>query len=95
MVISCADSRVPPEIIFDQKLGYIFTIRNAGNIVDSTVLGSIEYAVGHLKTPLIVVMGHSKCGAVTAACSPDDGHEEVPENTKELVSTIQRNVNLE
>lgn len=93
VVLCCADSRVPPELIFDQKLGDIFTIRNAGNIVDQTVLGSIEYAVGHLKTPLIVVMGHSKCGAVTAACSSHD--EEVPENTKELVATIQKNINLQ
>lgn len=84
---------MPPEIVFDQKLGDIFTIRNAGNIVDQTVLGSIEYAVGHLKTPLIVVMGHSKCGAVTAACSSDDEH--APENTKELVSAIQKNINLQ
>ena len=89
--MTCADSRVPPEIVFDQKLGDIFTIRNAGNIADQTVLGSIEYAVDHLKTPLIVVMGHSKCGAVTAACSSHD--EGVPENTKDLVATIQRNIN--
>lgn len=79
--------------MFDQKLGNIFTIRNAGNVVDSTVLGSLEYAVDHLKTPLIVVMGHSKCGAVTAACSSHDG--EIPENTKELISTIKRNINQE
>lgn len=79
--------------MFDQKLGDIFTIRNAGNIVDQTVLGSIEYAVGHLRTPLIVIMGHSKCGAVTAACSNHD--EEAPENTKELVATIQRNISAD
>jgi len=66
-VITCADSRVAPEIYLDQKLGDIFVIRNAGNIADSTVLGNVEYAVEHLKTPLVAVIGHSKCGAVTGA----------------------------
>lgn len=67
VVLTCSDSRVAPEICFDQKLGDLFTIRNAGNIADDTVMGSIEYAVAHLKTPLIFVVGHSKCGAVTAS----------------------------
>lgn len=66
-VITCADSRVAPEIYLDLKLGDIFAIRNAGNVVDSTVLGCVEYAVEHLKTPLVLVIGHSKCGAVTGA----------------------------
>jgi len=66
-VITCADSRVAPEIYLDQKLGDIFVIRNAGNIADATVLGNVEYAVGHLKTPLVLVIGHTKCGAVTGA----------------------------
>ena len=66
VVLCCSDSRVAPEIIFDQKLGDLFVIRNAGNVVDKHVLGSIEYAVEHLGTPLVVVMGHSCCGAVTA-----------------------------
>ena len=76
VVLCCSDSRVAPEIIFDQKLGDLFVIRNAGNIVDEEVLGSIEYAVEHLKTPLVVVMGHTSCGAVTAACQGGDlpGH---------------------
>ena len=68
VVLCCSDSRVAPEIIFDQKLGDLFVIRNAGNIVDEEVLGSIEYAVEHLGTPLVVVLGHSCCGAVTATC---------------------------
>jgi carbonic anhydrase len=67
VIVTCSDSRVAPEIYFDQKLGDIFVIRNAGNIADKTTLGSIEYAVGHLHTPLVVVVGHGKCGAVTAA----------------------------
>ena len=68
VVLCCSDSRVAPEIIFDQKLGDLFVIRNAGNVVDEDVLGSIEYAVEHLGTQLVVVLGHSSCGAVTATC---------------------------
>jgi carbonic anhydrase len=66
VIVGCSDSRIPPEIIFDQGLGDLFVIRVAGNIVDDVALGSIEYAVDHLGTQLIVVLGHSKCGAVTA-----------------------------
>ncbi|MFP5212749.1 MAG: carbonic anhydrase, partial [Acidobacteriota bacterium] len=67
VVIGCSDSRVPPEIIFDKGLGEIFTIRVAGNVVAPHELGSLEYALEHLGSPLIVVMGHERCGAVTAA----------------------------
>lgn len=66
-VLSCSDSRVPTEIIFDQGLGDIFVIRNAGNVLDEHVLGSVEYAVEHLGINLVVVMGHESCGAVGAA----------------------------
>ncbi len=66
-ILSCMDSRVPPEIIFDQGIGNIFAIRNAGNVEDENILGSIEYAVDHAGSKLIVVMGHSSCGAVTGA----------------------------
>jgi carbonic anhydrase len=66
-VLSCSDSRVPPEIIFDAGLGDIFTVRLAGHVIDSMAVGSIEYAVAHLHVPLIVVLGHSSCGAVAAA----------------------------
>jgi len=65
-ILSCSDSRVPPEIVFDEGLGDLFVVRVAGNIVDSAVTGSIEYAVEHLGTPVVVVMGHEKCGAVQA-----------------------------
>jgi carbonic anhydrase len=68
-VLCCSDSRVAPEIFFDQKLGVIFVVRNAGNIADATALGSIEYAVEVLGVCLIVVCGHTKCGAVITACS--------------------------
>ncbi|HYQ48352.1 MAG TPA: carbonic anhydrase [Thermodesulfovibrionales bacterium] len=65
-VLTCSDSRVVPEFIFDKGLGEIFVVRVAGNVVEPTTLGSIEYAVEHLHTPLLVIMGHSQCGAVKA-----------------------------
>ena len=65
-ILACSDSRVSPEIVFDEGLGDLFVIRVAGNIVDDAVTGSIEYAVEHLATPLALVLGHEKCGAVQA-----------------------------
>ena len=73
IILSCSDSRVPPEIIFDKGLGEIFVVRVAGNIPDPIVLGSIEYAAEHFGCPLIVVLGHTRCGAVTAAVHAE-GH---------------------
>ncbi|MEN3327900.1 MAG: carbonic anhydrase [Acidobacteriota bacterium] len=66
-ILSCSDSRVPPEIVFDQGLGDLFIIRVAGNVASDTELGSLEYGAEHLHVPLIVVLGHEGCGAVTAA----------------------------
>lgn len=66
VVISCSDSRVPPELVFDQGLGDLFVVRTAGEVVGELELGSIEYAVEHLHVPMIVVLGHSQCGAVDA-----------------------------
>jgi carbonic anhydrase len=66
-VLSCSDSRVPVEIIFDQGIGDIFIVRVAGNVIDTNEIGSLEYGVGHLATPLILVLGHTHCGAVAAA----------------------------
>ena len=66
MVFGCADSRVAAEIIFDQGLGDMFVVRTAGHVIDSAVLGSVEYAVTVLNVPLIVVLGHDSCGAVKA-----------------------------
>lgn len=71
-VLCCSDSRVCPEFIFDQRAGSIFEIRNAGNVVDDDVLGSLEYAVEHLHVPLIVVLGHKGCGAIDAVCEAGD-----------------------
>jgi carbonic anhydrase len=69
ILVGCSDSRVPPELLFGRGLGELFIVRVAGNTVDRTALGSIEYAVEHLGVPLIVVLGHERCGAVAAACS--------------------------
>jgi len=71
IVLSCSDSRVSPELIFDQSLGDLFVVRTAGNVADPVALGSIEYAVDHIHSPVLLVLGHQKCGAVMAACSGD------------------------
>ena len=75
-ILSCSDSRVPPEIIFDQGLGDLFIVRVAGNVASDAEIGSLEYGAEHLHTPLIVVLGHESCGAVTAAvqAGPSEGH---------------------
>ena len=73
-VLSCADSRVPPELVFDKGLGELFVVRSAGENGDASAIGSLEYAVEHLGSTVIVVMGHQSCGAVTAACSGEKPH---------------------
>lgn len=72
IILSCADSRVVPELAFDAGLGELFVIRVAGNVANTSTVASIEYAVAHLGVNLIVVLGHQNCGAVTAALSMDD-----------------------
>jgi carbonic anhydrase len=72
-IVSCADSRVPPEMIFHAGLGELFVVRAAGHVADHSVLASVEYAVEHLHTPLVVVMGHEMCGAVKAAVETPAG----------------------
>lgn len=76
VLVSCSDSRVSPELLFGRGLGELFIIRNAGNTVDTVALGSIQYAVAHLGTPLVLVMGHQRCGAVSAAVSVFRDHED-------------------
>ncbi len=88
IVLCCADSRVAPELYFDQRLGDIFVIRNAGNVVDEVVLGSIEYGAEHLGSPLVVVLGHTSCGACTAAVQGG----EVPANIGEIMKKIAPSV---
>jgi len=76
-VLCCSDSRVPAEIIFDQSLGDLFVVRTAGLVLDPTTIGSLEYAVAHLKVALLIIKGHECCGAVTAAVDhpgADEGH---------------------
>lgn len=73
-IVSCSDSRVPPELIFDQGLGDLFVIRNAGNIVADYEIGSVEYAIEHLEVPLVIILGHTKCGAIGAFVEHEHEH---------------------
>ncbi len=77
IILTCSDSRVPPELIFDAGIGDIFVIRNAGNVVDPMVQGTVEYAVGHLGTPVLMVLSHTECGAVGAALEGGDASQNV------------------
>lgn len=88
-IVSCSDSRVPPELIFDQGLGDLFVIRNAGNIVADYEIGSVEYAVEVLGVPLVIVMGHTNCGAIHAFVEHDHDHSHVyPEFIQKIVNYI-------
>jgi carbonic anhydrase len=88
-VVSCSDSRVPPEIVFDQGLGDLFICRVAGNVINDESLGSIEYAVDHLGTRLIVVLGHQRCGAVQAAKETIAAKGKAPGHIESLVTAIK------
>ena len=88
IVLSCSDSRVPPEIIFDQKLGEVFVVRTAGQSLDSMAIASIEYAVAHLGSNLILVMGHESCGAVKAALSTLNGGDAGSPSLNKLVGDL-------
>ena len=90
VVIACADSRVVPEVIFSCGLGDLFTIRIAGNVMDAHQMGSVEYAVSHLHTPLVVVLGHTHCGAVAAAL-----HGEADGHIKYITDSIQKAIGAE
>lgn len=84
IVLTCSDSRVPPELLFDESLGQLFVVRDAGNVVDSVVLGSIEYAAEHLHAGLLIVLGHEACGAVNATIKGG----EVPPNIAQIIHRI-------
>ena len=86
VVVSCSDSRLPPELIFDQGLGDVFSIRTAGNVIGDYELGSIEYAVEHLHCKLIVVLGHENCGAIQAYAT--SGNEKHDDHIQTLVDYI-------
>jgi carbonic anhydrase len=88
-VLSCADSRVPPEIIFDQGAGDLFVSRDAGNVVSNYGLASFEFAVTNLRVPLILVLGHLGCGAVATALTASTGRRELPGHLPELVKAIE------
>ena len=87
VVISCSDSRVPPELIFDQGFGDLFIIRNAGNIIADYEIGSVEYAVEHLHTKLVIVLGHSKCGAIGAYL--EHQYDSIPNHIQSIVDYIK------
>lgn len=88
-VLGCSDSRVPVELIFDQGLGDLFIIRLAGHIVDSHVQGSLEYAFLHLRTKLIVILGHENCGAVTAAMAAKEQQDKEPDGIRCVLEHIE------
>ena len=88
-IVSCSDSRVPPEIVFDQGLGDLFIIRVAGNVINDEGLGSIEYSVDHLGTRLILVLGHQSCGAVKAAKETIAAKGKAPGHIESLVRAIK------
>lgn len=87
-ILTCSDSRVPPEILFDQGLGDLFVVRSAGNVLDDAVLGSIEYAVAHLGTRLVIVLGHTNCGAVRAAMANAEAEGHIGFVTKALQAAV-------
>ena len=88
-IISCSDSRVPPEIVFDQGLGDLFIVRVAGNVINDEGLGSVEYSVDHLGTRLILVLGHQSCGAVQAARETIAAKGKAPGHIQSLVTAIK------
>ncbi|HTK95281.1 MAG TPA: carbonic anhydrase [Terriglobales bacterium] len=90
-VLACADSRVGPELLFDKSVGDLFVVRDAGNSPDPIAVGSLEYAVAHLGTHMIVVVGHQSCGAVKAACG---GGKMPTEGLNAVVSPIKKSCSL-
>jgi len=87
---SCSDSRVPPELIFDQGFGDVFVVRNAGNVSDTDEIGTIEYGTEHLGTNLVIVMGHTKCGAVTAVAKGDHVEGNIPKLVDNIVPAVEK-----
>lgn len=88
VLVACSDSRVPTELVFDQGFGDLFVIRNAGNVIATDVIGTIEYALLKLGVELVVVMGHESCGAVTAALDAKESRKNVPEELQEVLGMI-------
>lgn len=92
VVLGCVDSRVPPELVFDQGLGDLLTVRTAGEVLDEAVLGSVAYGVLELGIPLVLVLGHQSCGAVRAAVEADASGEELPAHIQFLAEQIAPNI---
>ena len=89
VIVGCADSRVPPELLFGGLgLGELFVARNAGNLVDTATMGTVEYGAEHLGAPLVVVLGHAKCGAVAAACEVATKNTKLPGSMGPMVAPI-------
>ncbi|WP_425801286.1 carbonic anhydrase [Desulfitobacterium sp. Sab5] len=95
VIVSCSDSRVPPEEIFDQALGDLFVVRVAGNVITPVELGSVEYAVEHLKVPLVLVLGHEKCGAITAAVEGGKALGSISAITEKIMPALKEIKNTE
>ncbi|MEN8224619.1 MAG: carbonic anhydrase [Bacteroidota bacterium] len=93
IILSCADSRVVPELIFDTGIGELFVVRVAGNVANTSSLASIEYAVAHLGTKVIVVLSHEDCGAVTAAVRGGDNGNNIKHLLSHITPAIQATVN--
>ncbi|MFO7447351.1 MAG: carbonic anhydrase [Ignavibacteriaceae bacterium] len=94
VILSCSDSRVPPEVIFDEGLGDLFVIRVAGNVADEVVMGSIEYAAKYLAAPLVLVMGHEHCGAVHAALEPGEYGENINRIIEKIAPAVEKTKSL-
>ncbi|MGW6707362.1 carbonic anhydrase [Streptomyces sp. NPDC054956] len=92
IVLGCVDSRVPPELVFDQGLGDLLTVRSAGEVLDEAVLGSIAYGVLELDIPLVLVLGHESCGAVGAAVHADETGTELPAHIQYLAEQIRPSI---
>ncbi|MFI8104546.1 carbonic anhydrase [Streptomyces sp. NPDC086023] len=89
VVLACIDSRVPPELVFDQGLGDLMTVRSAGEVLDEAVLGSVAYGALELEVPLVLVLGHQSCGAVKAAVHADETGERLPAHIQYLADQIR------
>ncbi|MFJ1877605.1 carbonic anhydrase [Streptomyces chartreusis] len=92
LVLGCIDSRVPPELVFDQGLGDLMTVRSAGEVLDEAVLGSVAYGVLELDIPLVLVLGHQSCGAVKAAVEADESGERLPAHIQYIADQIAPNI---
>ncbi|MEU4732629.1 carbonic anhydrase [Streptomyces sp. NPDC023588] len=92
VVLGCVDSRVPPELVFDQGLGDLLTVRSAGEVLDEAVLGSIAYGVLELRIPLVLVLAHQSCGAVSAAVHADESGEPLPAHIQYLADQIRPSI---